>query len=171
MAPPPPPLVCKLIPKPTPIDDIKLNIDVASMFGKLNMMVPVTKMCKIPSMKREVLKVLQVLTDKEDPPIILNTMCLDRPKDKNPPFYLSLDMNGLRLNNCMHDSGASANVMPLKVIKQLGLKTTRPYDNDCGIDSRRVEVLGVCEDVEVFLIDFPHINVLMDILVIDVPDA
>jgi hypothetical protein len=45
------------------------------------------------------------------------------------------------------------------------------YGNVCGIDSRRVEVLGVCEDVEVFLIDFPHINVLMDILVIDVPDA
>jgi hypothetical protein len=31
--------------------------------------------------------------------------------------------------------------------------------------------LGVCEDVEVFLIDFPHINILMDILVIDVPNA
>jgi hypothetical protein len=29
----------------------------------------------------------------------------------------------------------------------------------------------VCEDVEVFLIDFPHISVLVDILVIDVPDA
>jgi hypothetical protein len=29
----------------------------------------------------------------------------------------------------------------------------------------------VCEDIEVFLIDFPHINILMDILVIDVPDA
>ena len=41
----------------------------------------------------------------------------------------------------------------------------------CGIDSRRVEVLGACEDVEVFLIDFPQISVLMDILVIDVPDA
>jgi hypothetical protein len=31
--------------------------------------------------------------------------------------------------------------------------------------------LGVGEDVEVFLMDFPHINVLMDILVIDVLDA
>jgi hypothetical protein len=32
VAPPPPPLVCELIPSPTPIDDIQLNIDVASMF-------------------------------------------------------------------------------------------------------------------------------------------
>jgi hypothetical protein len=57
VAPPPPPLVCKLLPKSTPIDDIQLNIDVASMFGKLNMTIPMIEMCKIPSVKREVLKV------------------------------------------------------------------------------------------------------------------
>jgi hypothetical protein len=54
-------------------------------------------------------------------------------------------------------------------MKQLGLKTTRPYGNVCGIDSRKVKVLEVCEDVEVFLIDFPHIIILMDIVVIDIP--
>jgi len=111
LAPPPPPLVCELLPKPTPTDDIHLNIDVANMFGKLNMMVPVKDMCKIPSVKMEILRILPVPTEKEDPPIILNTMYLDRPRDKNPPFYLSLGMNGLRLNNCMLDSRASTNVM------------------------------------------------------------
>jgi hypothetical protein len=84
VAPPPPPPVREFLPKPTPADDIQLNVDVASMFGKLNMTVPVTEMC-------------------EDPPIILNTMYLDRPRDMNPPFYLSLDMNGLHLNNCILD--------------------------------------------------------------------
>jgi hypothetical protein len=127
------------------------------------MTIPVIKMCNIPSIKIEVLRILHVLAEKEDPPIILNTMYLDQPKEKNPPFYLSLGINGLRLNNCMLDSGASTNV--------IYLKTTRPYGNVCGIDSRRVEVLGVCEDVEVFLIDFPYINVLIDILVINIPNA
>jgi len=51
------------------------------------------------------------------------------------------------------------------------LKTTQPYRNVCGIDSRRVKVLGVCEDVEVFLIDFPHIIIIMDTVVINIPDA
>jgi hypothetical protein len=51
------------------------------------------------------------------------------------------------------------------------LKTTQPYGNVCGIDSKKVKFLRVCEDIEVFLIDFPHINILMDIVVIDVPDA
>jgi hypothetical protein len=62
-------------------------------------------------MRREILKLLQVPTNKEDPPIILNTMYLDRKRDNNPPFYLSLGMNGLRLNNYMLDSGTLENVI------------------------------------------------------------
>jgi hypothetical protein len=71
----------------------------------------------------------------------------------------------------MLDSRASTNVMPLKVMKQLGLKTTRPYKNVCGIDSKKVKVYGLIEDVEVYLHDFPHISLIMNIVVIDVPDA
>jgi hypothetical protein len=56
--PPPPPLIRELIPKTTLADEIQLNIYVASMFRKLNIMVPMTEMCKIPSMKMEILKVL-----------------------------------------------------------------------------------------------------------------
>jgi hypothetical protein len=125
-------------------------------------------MCKIPYVRREVLKLLQVLTEKEYPPIIMNNIYLDRKKDNNPPFYLSLGMNDLFLKNCMLDYGASANVMSLKVMEQLGLKTTRTYGNICGIDSKRVKVYGLCEDVEVFLIDFPHFILVMNIVVIDV---
>jgi hypothetical protein len=40
VAPPPPPPVCELIPKTNPTDGIQLNIDVVSMFGKMNMKVP-----------------------------------------------------------------------------------------------------------------------------------
>jgi hypothetical protein len=55
--------------------------------------------------------VLHVPTEKENPPIILNTMYLDRPRDDYPPFYISLGMNVLHLNNCMLDSRASTNVI------------------------------------------------------------
>jgi hypothetical protein len=51
VAPPPPLPVCEFLPKRTSTDDIQLNIDVANMFGKMNMTVPVTEMCKIPSVK------------------------------------------------------------------------------------------------------------------------
>jgi hypothetical protein len=53
----------------------------------------------------------------------------------------------------MSDSGASTNVMSLKVMEQLSLKTTRPYGNLCGIGSKKVKVYGLIEDVEVYLHD------------------
>jgi hypothetical protein len=117
------------------------------------------------------LKILKVSTEKEDPHIILNTMYLNRQRENNPPFYLSLDIKGLCLNNCMLDFGALANVMSFEVMEQLGLKTTQPYGNVCGVYSKRVKVFGVCEDIDVFLMDFPHISILVDIIVIDVPYA
>jgi hypothetical protein len=86
--PPPSPLVHEFLPKTTPADNIQLNIDVVSMFGKLNMAIPMIEMCKIPSMKREIMKLLHVTNMKEYPPIILNTMYLDQPRDMNSPFYL-----------------------------------------------------------------------------------
>jgi hypothetical protein len=58
-----------------------------------------------PFCKEGSLEVITGTDKKEDPPIILNTMYLDRKKENNPPFYLSLGMNGLHLNNCMLDLG------------------------------------------------------------------
>jgi hypothetical protein len=74
-------------------------------------------------------------------------MYLDRKKDKTPPFYIFLGMNGLRLNNHMLYFGASKNIMSLKVMEQLGLKMNQPYGNVCGIYSKRVKVYGLCENV------------------------
>jgi hypothetical protein len=73
-------------------------------------------------------------------------MYLDPQKDNNPPFYLSLGMNDLCLNNCMLDFGALVNVMSLKVMEQVGLKTIRPNGNVFGIDSKKVKVYEVCEE-------------------------
>jgi hypothetical protein len=69
----------------------------------------------------------------------------------------------------MIDFGASTNVISLKVMKHLGLKTNRPYVNVCGIDSKKFKVYGLIEDVEFYLVDFPHIIILINIVVIDVP--
>jgi hypothetical protein len=68
VVPPPPPPVRDLLPRPTQEDEeIQLNIDVPTMIGKMNMSVPVVEMCKIPSVRREVLKMLKVPVEVEDP--------------------------------------------------------------------------------------------------------
>jgi hypothetical protein len=47
----------------------------------------------------------------------------------------------------------------------------QPYGNVCGINSNKIKFYGLCENIEVFLTDFSHIILLMNILVIDVSDA
>lgn len=42
------------------------------------------------------------------------------------PFYVILVIHDLLLHNCMLDSGALQNLMPLIVMEQLGLEITRP---------------------------------------------
>jgi hypothetical protein len=56
-------------------------------------------------------------------------------------------------------------------MKQLGLKVTRPYGNVCIIDLKTVKVYGLIKDLEVYLVAYPHIDIKMDVIVIDVPDA
>jgi hypothetical protein len=68
----------------------------------------------------------------------------------------------------MLDSGASANVMNLKVMNELGLKITKPYRNVCGIDSKAIRVSGLFKDLEVCIANYRNISIVMDVVVIDV---
>jgi hypothetical protein len=92
-------------------------------------------------------------------------------KDDDPPFFVSLGMSSLWINNCMLDYGASENVIPLKVMKQFSLKVTRPYKNVCDIDLKTIKVYGIIKCIEVYLIAYPHINIKMNVIVIDVKNA
>ena len=57
-----------------------------------------------------------------------------------------------------------------KVMQQLDLRTTRPYQNVCAMDSRSVKIEGMIERQHIRLAKYPDIHVTMDILVIDVSD-
>ena len=61
--------------------------------------------------------------------------------------------------------------LPLTVIKQLGLSITRPYNKVCGFNSKPVEVEGLIKDLKVSLARNPDISLLMDVVVIDIPDV
>jgi hypothetical protein len=64
---------------------------------------------------------LKLEEEVNDPPININSQHSDGRVRKTPPFYVTLVMNGFRVNNCIIDLGASTTVMPINVFKQLGL--------------------------------------------------
>jgi hypothetical protein len=92
--------------------------------GKMSMVVPLAEMCKITFVRKEVLKAMNLQDEHEYPLIVLNTLCNVYREEESLPFYISLWINGLHLDNYMLDFGSSINVMPLKVIKQLGFQVT-----------------------------------------------
>ncbi len=96
---------------------------------------------------------------------------MDSDKKEHQPFFITLMVNGYRLYNCMLDSGASACVMTKRVMEQLNLRISKPYYNICAMDSKKVEVHGLIKDLQVHLSVYPDIMIVMDIVVVDVPDA
>ena len=50
-----------------------------------------------------------------------------RKRGKVPPLFISLEIDDLIIHNCMVDSGLTHNIMPLYVIKTIGLDCTKHY--------------------------------------------
>ena len=70
----------------------------------------------------------------------------------------------------MLDLVASNNVMPLNVMKKLGLQISRPYQSICATNSRKIKVHVLIKDLQVRLAAYLDVGFFMDICVIDVPD-
>ena len=86
-----------------------------------------------------------------------------------PPFYISLTIHDIFLHNAMFDSGASHNLMPKTIMECIGLDISRPYKDLYSFDSREVKCLGLIKDLVVSLHQILEKNLVMDVVMADVP--
>lgn len=104
----------------------------------------------------------------ERPTIIIGTNVEDR--DENvPPFYVTLTIHDKLLQNCMLDLGASHNLMPKVVTKEIGLEITKSYHDHYSFDSRSVQCIGLIKYLVVILTQLPMKSIDMDIVVAYIP--
>ena len=104
------------------ITSIDLNIVVGGWMLNAKMLVPISELIKPPSQREKNLKFVEGPKEvNEDCPILLQEMDQGKGNGSHSPFYISLMVNGLLLNNCMLDPRASADVMPPKVMQYIGL--------------------------------------------------
>ena len=162
------------------------DLNMGAWYQKAKVLVSISEIIKNPEQKEKLMNVInppppkKVTFEKpiedlppsqkdvtEDLPVILHSM--DSRKD-HPPFYVSLMIGDLLLHNCMLGSCSSSNVMTKKVMDQLKLRPTRPYQNICAMDSREVDVVGLIQNFPLRLAKYLDIHITMDILVIDVSD-
>jgi hypothetical protein len=86
-----------------------------------------------------------------------------------PPFYISLKVHDMNLHNSMLDSGASHKIMPKVIMDELGLDITRPYKDLFSYDLRKFKCLGLIKDLVVSLVQIPSKNMVMDVVITDIP--
>ena len=83
-------------------------------------------MCKVPQQKEKLLKALEAPDEKlptdnrpkEEEEIKENNIG-GKSKSKHPPFLLTFEIFNHNVHNCLVDSGASVNVMPISVCKRI----------------------------------------------------
>ena len=89
---------------------------------------------------------------------------------KVPPFLPTFDIFNRNVHNCMIDSGASSNVMPILVCKKLNVVWESCPTQIMQLDRSRVKFLGELKNVLLTLSIDPRIHQIVDIVVDDVPE-
>jgi hypothetical protein len=133
------------------------------------------ELAKNPSYHKQIEKVIQgkgatscpntLNVQDESPTIIFGPHIVDK-EESVAPFYVTLNIHDKMLHNCMHDSGASHNLMPKVVMEKLGLEITRPYHDLHSFDARKVKCDGLVKDMEITLAQLPIKSIMMDVVVV-----
>lgn len=145
--------------------------------SKIKILVPLLELLKNPTYRKSFQRLLQLATPspdsvnlEEERPVIYLGSLVQNQNDDNPPlFYLSLNIHDKLLHNDLLDLGASHNLMPKKVMDELGLQVTKEYHDLYTFDSKRVQCMGVIKDLVVSLTQLLIKSMVMDIVVADIP--
>jgi hypothetical protein len=88
-----------------------------------------------------------------------------------PPFLLTFEVFNRNLHNCLVDSGASSNVMPLSICKKLNTVPLKSDKHVIQLDKTQVKVMGELKDVMIRIATHPKFVQVIDIIIVDIPEA
>jgi hypothetical protein len=146
-------------------------------YMEIKISVPFNELIRNNEYRNPIIKMLKMgqtsdtLNIQDDHPAILFGPRVEEggENEEVPPFYVSLKIHDMILHNAMLDSEASHNLMPKVVMEQLGLEVMRPYKDLFSFNSRKVKFLGMIKYMVVSLAQIPAKNMVMDVVVVDIP--
>ena len=103
----------------------KMDYDIVEDIKKVRENISLFEMCNVPQQKEKLLKALEVSeerlpTDSQPQEEEIGEASMGgKPKSKNPPFLLTFEIFNHNMHNCLVDSEALVNVMPLSVCKKI----------------------------------------------------
>jgi hypothetical protein len=164
----------------------KLDYNIVEDLKKLKANISVMDMCRIPQQKDFLLQALKSvetpitstdqgenpsLTDLRNKPTV-NAFSEDKKGNPFvPPFLLTFEVFNRNLHNCLVDSGASSNVMPLSICKKLNAIPLKSDKHVIQLDRTQVKVMGELKDVMIRMATHPKFVQVIDIIVVDIPEA
>jgi hypothetical protein len=111
------------------------------------------------------------LTDLRNKPTV--NACSEDKKGKPfvPPFILTFEVFDKNLHNCLVDSGASSNVMPLYICKKLNIVPLKSNKHVIRLDRTQVNLMGELKDVMIIMETHPKFFQVIDIILVDILEA
>ena len=102
----------------------KMEYDIVEDIKRAKENISLFEMCNMPQQKEILLKALETLenlpTDNQPQEEEIGEASVGgKPKCKTPPFLLTFEIFNHNVHNCLVDSRASVNVMPLLVCKKI----------------------------------------------------
>jgi hypothetical protein len=142
--------------------------------AKIKIFIPFNELIKRGEYREQIIKMVQTpdtLNVQDDHPAIFFGPHAEETRDTEdvPPFYVSLKFHDMTLHNTMLDFSTSHKLMPKSIMNDLGLDITRPYKNLFSFDSRKVKCLGLIKDLVMSLAQIPSKNMVMDVVMADIP--
>ena len=124
------------------VEDIKKAKENISLF----------EMCNLPQQKEKLLKSLEVPeeelpTDNQPEEEVVEESVGGKSKFKTTPFLLTFDIFNYNVHNCLVDSGASVNVMPLSVCKKINGQPKSSTWQVLQLARTTMKLIGEMEDV------------------------
>jgi hypothetical protein len=154
------------------------GLSLENEINKIKIPIPLVELAKNPVYRKQLTKMINlsdlesqsdVINLEDDKPNITFGPHFEGVRDIVAPFYITLNVHDHLLHNCMLDSRDSHNVMPKSIMDKLELEITRPYGDLYSFDSRRVKCMGMIKYLVVTLTQVPVKNVLMDVVIVDIP--
>jgi hypothetical protein len=108
-------------------------------------------------------KIVSGTTAKNQQNFVVNT------RKNVSPFLLTFEIFNRNVHNCMVDSGASSNVMPLSVCQKINAKVQPSSLKIIQLDRMNVKVIDELKNVLVRLSSNPKVHQIIDIIVVDIP--
>lgn len=92
-------------------------------------------------------------------------------KSMTPPFLITFEILNMNVHNCLVDSGALSTMMPYVVAKRLHAIPEKTGTRIMQLDMTNVKVIRELKDVLIRMAAKPQYTQVIDIVVIDVPEA